>query len=131
MVRAGVEESLSAAGVRGLVNLVAAPSPDGVAALAGGRTWALFFVDGDHEGAAPVRDAKARAAHAAEDALALFHDLAAPAVGLALDRMRELGWRTLVYQIIQVMGVAWRGRVAPVAHTPDPAVAWRGGSRRI
>jgi len=124
-VRGSVEASLTAAGVRGMVNLVAASSPEGMATLAGGRKWALMFVDGDPEGTAPVRDAEACAAHAADDALILFHDLAAPAVGAALDRLRDHGWRTLVYHTMQIMGAAWRGRVAPVAHTPDPAVDWR------
>jgi len=73
-------------------------------------------VDGDHEGEAPVRDAEACAAHADEDALILFHDLAAPAVGAALDRLRELGWRTVVYHTTQVMAAAWRGSVHRCAH---------------
>lgn len=123
-LRGSVEASLVAAGVRGRVNLVAAGSPDGVSLLAGGRKWSLFFVDGAHEGAAPVRDAEACAAHAAADALILFHDLAAPAVAAALDRLRDQVWQTVVYQTMQIMGAAWRGRVAPVAHTPDPAVEW-------
>jgi hypothetical protein len=124
-VRGSVEGSLAAAGVRGMVNLVAAGSPGAVGPLAGGRRWSLLFVDGDHEGTAPARDAEAVAAHAAEDALVLFHDAAAPAVGAALDRLRGLGWRTGVYRTMQVVGAAWRGRAAPVAHTPDPAVNWR------
>jgi hypothetical protein len=124
-IRASVEASLAAAGVRGLVNLVPAGSPEGVAALAEGRRWSLMFVDADHEAPAPVRDAQACSAHAADDALILFHDLAAPAVGAALDWLRDQGWRTVVYQTMQVMGAAWRGGVAPVAHTPDPAVTWR------
>src|SRR5437870_4659004 len=88
---------LAATGVRGLVNLVAAASPEGVDALAAGRKWSLFFIDGDHEGSAPVRDADACAAHAEEDALILFHDLAAPAVSAALDQLHERGWQTRVY----------------------------------
>jgi SAM-dependent methyltransferase len=124
-IRGSVEASLSAAGVRGRVNLVAAPSPDAVAALAGGRKWALFFVDGSHDAPAPLRDAQACAAHAEDDALVLFHDLAAPAVGEALDWLREQGWRTVIYHTMQVMGAAWRGSVAPLTHTPDPAVEWK------
>ena len=54
-IRGSVEASLVAAGVRGRVNLVAAGSPDGIAPLASGRRWSLMFVDGDHEGDAPVR----------------------------------------------------------------------------
>jgi hypothetical protein len=124
-VRESVEASLTAVGVRGLVNLVAASSPEGLVSLAGGRKWSLFFVDGDHEGTAPTRDAEACAEHAEEDALILFHDLAAPAVGAALDRLRELGWHTVVYSTMQIMGAAWRGSVAPVAHRPDPSITSR------
>ena len=64
------------------------------------------------------------AAHAEDDALILFHDLAAPAVGEALDGLRDRGWRTVIYHTMQIMGAAWRGSVAPVTHTPDPTVAW-------
>lgn len=84
----------------------------------------MFFVDGDHEGEAPARDVEACAAHAEDDALILFHDLAAPTVGAALDRIRERGWKTVVHRTMQVMGAAWRGAVATVAHVPDPAVGW-------
>lgn len=28
------------------------------------------------------------------------------------------------YQTMQIMGVAWRGAMQPVAHVPDPAVRW-------
>jgi hypothetical protein len=122
-IRGSVESSLTAAGVRGRVNLVAASSPEGVGALAGGRKWSLFFVDGSHDSPAPLRDAQACAAHAEDDALILFHDLAAPAVGEALDWLREQGWRTCIYHTMQIMGVAWRGSVAPVAHRPDPTIA--------
>ena len=71
-----------------------------------------------------MRDAEACAAHAEEDALILCHDLAAPAVG-ALDRLCDLGWKTVVYHTMQVMGPAWRGSVAPVAYIPDPTVEWK------
>ena len=68
--------------MRGRVNLVATGSPEGVAPLAGGRKWSLFFVDGDHEGVTPVRDAEVCELHAEEAAMILFHDFAATA---ALD----------------------------------------------
>lgn len=88
------------------------------------KPWSFFFIDGDHEGLAALRDAEACAQHAAEDAMVLFHDLAAPAVGRGLDYLRESGWNTMIYQTMQIMGVAWRGRVSPVSHTPDPRVRW-------
>lgn len=30
----------------------------------------------------------------------------------------------MVYQTMQIMGVAWRGDVEPVQHIPDPKVNW-------
>jgi hypothetical protein len=73
---------------------------------------------------APVRDAGVWIAHAEDDALILFHDRAAPAIGAALDRLRDLGWQAVVYHTMQMVGAAWRGSVAPVAHAPDPTVEW-------
>ncbi|HKO01769.1 MAG TPA: macrocin O-methyltransferase, partial [Thermoanaerobaculia bacterium] len=35
------------------------------------------------------------------------------------------GFHVLVYQTAQIMGLAWRGNVTPVAHVPDPDVAWQ------
>jgi glycosyltransferase involved in cell wall biosynthesis len=121
-----VRESLHAAGVAERVRLTAGESPAAVEGLArrSGRRWSLFFVDGDHGGDAPQRDVEACAEYAAHDAMILFHDLAAPDVARGLGYLRERGWRVLVYQTMQVMGVAWRGAVEPVRHRPDPAVAW-------
>jgi hypothetical protein len=123
-VRQNVEVSLSTAGVRGLVNLVTSRSPQGVAELAAGRKWSFLFIDGDHESPAPFEDAVACAAHAADDAMILLHDLAAPAVGDAFGWLRQTGWKTAIYKTMQFMGVAWRGEVEPVQHTADPAISW-------
>ena len=56
--------------------------------------------------------------------MVVFHDLASPDVERGLDVLRREGWSVLVYQTMQIMGVAWRGQVRPVAHTPDPSVIW-------
>ena len=40
-------------------------------------------------------------------------------------RSRRVGFSVMAYQTAQMMGVAWRGAVAPVAHKPDPAQHWR------
>jgi hypothetical protein len=64
---------------------------------------------------------------AADDAMIVFHDLTSPAVARGLDYLRDHkrgGWRTRVYQTMQIMGVAWRGAVEPPLHHPDPAVEW-------
>jgi glycosyltransferase involved in cell wall biosynthesis/predicted O-methyltransferase YrrM/SAM-dependent methyltransferase len=121
-----VAQSLQRAGVLERVNLVAGYSPQAVEALAtqAQRRWSLLFIDGDHEAPGPLQDAIACEPLAEADALVVFHDLAAPAVAQGLDYFRDRGWQTLVYQTMQIMGIAWRGNVTPIAHQPDPAVHW-------
>lgn len=122
---ASVTESLEAAGVPREVRLHAARSPEMVHELAAsGKRWNLIFIDGNHEAPGPRDDAAACAVHAADDALVLFHDLAAPDVAAGLDHFRDAGWETLVYMTAQIMGVAWRGGAKPIHHMPDPAVRW-------
>jgi predicted O-methyltransferase YrrM len=120
--RASVTASLAAAGVLGRCRLIAGTSPETVAELAEGeaKRWSFIFIDGDHEGVAPRRDAEICAQFAAEDCIVLFHDLYAPAVADGLRAFKERGWRTRVYNTTQIMGVAWRGRMVPVDHIPDP-----------
>jgi glycosyltransferase involved in cell wall biosynthesis/predicted O-methyltransferase YrrM len=125
-VRAIVDGALAHCHVADSVYIAATRSPEGVHALAVLRgQWNLFFIDGDHEGEAPVRDVHACLPYAAEDCAFVFHDLAAPAVAAALRVLQREGFEVMVYQTAQIMGVAWRGSVAPVAHTPDPDVAWQ------
>jgi glycosyltransferase involved in cell wall biosynthesis/predicted O-methyltransferase YrrM len=121
-----VTQSLRAAGVYDKVRLVTGSSPAAMDRLAaqGAKEWSLIFIDGDHEGEAPRLDAQAAMRHAAPDAIVLFHDLASPFVAAGLDAMRNAGWSTMIYQTMQIMGVAWRGDVEPVAHTPDPTIFW-------
>ncbi len=120
-----VRTSLQAAGVLGAVHLHAGTSPALVEELGrAGRRWSLVLIDGGHEGDAPLRDAQACAEFAADDALILLHDLAAPAVARGLDHLRDRGWQTRIYQTMQILGVAWRGDVRPVPHQPDPQVFW-------
>jgi hypothetical protein len=71
-----------------------------------------------------LQDAQVAERYAAEDALILFHDLASPDVAEGLNYLRDRGWNTMIYQTMQIMGVAWRGNVKPVEHIPDPAVNW-------
>ncbi|MEI6429130.1 MAG: CmcI family methyltransferase [Pseudanabaena sp. ELA607] len=127
--RSSVTDSLTAAGVMERVNLIGGSSPQAVTDLANAdgtpRRWSLIFIDGDHGGDAPLKDAIACAPFAADDAMILFHDLAAPEVAAGLDYLRQQGWQTMVYQTMQIMGVAWRGDVQPVAHVPDPQVNWQ------
>src|SRR5437762_2959287 len=123
--RAMVDESLSRSGVT--ANLTGYRSPEGVRELASklGRKWSLFFIDGDHEGAAPVVDTLACLSYAENDCAFVFHDLASPDVAAGLLMLKERGFSVILYQTAQIMGMAWRGDVQPVAHTPDPEVLWQ------
>ena len=118
--------SLQAAGVSATVTLIADYSPQAVEAIATQhqRKWSLIFIDGDHEAPGPLQDAIACDQLAEADAMILLHDLASPDVAVGLDYLKQQGWNTMVYQTMQIMGVAWRGAVEPVAHQPDPRVHW-------
>ncbi|MGG6296088.1 TylF/MycF/NovP-related O-methyltransferase [Leptolyngbya sp. AN02str] len=121
-----VSGSLAAAGVGDRVTLFPGYSPQKVEDIANQhqRLWSLIFIDGNHEAPGPLQDAIACEALAAEDALIVFHDLTSPDVAQGLDYFRQQGWNTLVYQTMQIMGIAWRGNVQPVSHQPDPSVNW-------
>jgi glycosyltransferase involved in cell wall biosynthesis/predicted O-methyltransferase YrrM len=121
-----VSNSLQAAGVLDSIHLVAGYSPQAVEELAAQlqTKWSLIFIDGNHEAPGPLNDAIICEQLAAQDALILFHDLAAPDVAQGLDYFKQKGWQTMVYQTMQIMGVAWRGNVEPVIHLPDPKVNW-------
>ena len=125
--RAEIEAMLECAGIAGNVRLHAGSSPEGIAGLAAqrGEKWSLFFIDGDHELLAPSHDVEACLDHAAPDAAFLFHDLASPDVADGLRILEGCGFNVMLYQTMQIMGVAWRGRVTPVHHVPDPQVPWQ------
>jgi predicted O-methyltransferase YrrM len=124
--RTSVESSLSQAGVLDRVNLIGGASPGAVEDLVRqkGGGWSLVFIDGDHDEPGPYLDAVACEPHCADDALVLFHDLAAPAVARGLDHFRTRGWNTMIYHTTQIMGVAWRGNIEPVQHVADPRIRW-------
>ncbi|WP_244348714.1 class I SAM-dependent methyltransferase [Thermostichus vulcanus] len=121
-----VDQSLTLAGIRSNVTLYPGTSPEKVEEIAQtqNRRWSLIFIDGDHDHPGPLRDAQIAEKYAAEDALILFHDLTSPDVAEGLHYFRDRGWNTMIYQTMQIMGVAWRGQVQPVEHIPDPAVQW-------
>src|SRR5262249_44037349 len=121
-----IRRSLADAGVLASVRLYAAASPTGVRALAEatGMRWSFFFIHCNSEAPAPERDALECMQHAADDAMVVFHDLVSPDVEKGFDVLRRAGWNVLIYQTMQIVGVAWRGDVRPIVHTPDPAVVW-------
>jgi len=124
-VMTSVGQSLTSAGVMDACRLIPEPSPAAVERLADreGRRWSLAFIDGDHEGEAPRRDAEVCAHFLTPDALVLFHDLLSPHVAAGLHFFRERGWKTRIYRTSQIMGVAWRGKIEPITHIPDPALS--------
>ncbi len=121
-----VSNSLKTAGVLESVNLVAGYSPQKVEELAVQlqRKWSLIFIDGNHDAPGPLNDAISCEQLAEADALIIFHDLNAPDVAQGLDYLKQKGWNTMVYQTMQIMGVAWQGNIEPVQHQPDPKVYW-------
>jgi hypothetical protein len=117
-----VEQSLAAVGGPGRTHLWAGFSPSIVPAVRATQSepWSFAFIDGYHEGRAPLDDAAAVMGDMAEDALALFHDLISPHVAAGLGAFADAGWRVGLYNTMQIMGVAWRGAAAPAAHIADP-----------
>jgi len=122
-----IQGALNASGVQTSVTLVPGYSPQRVEELANqfNRKWSLIFIDGEHENEGPLNDAIACEKLAEEDAIIVFHDLAAPDVAEGLDYLKQRGWQTVVYQTMQIMGAAWRGNVEPVKHQPDPNISWQ------
>ncbi|MGJ3649174.1 TylF/MycF/NovP-related O-methyltransferase [Sphingomonas sp. GlSt437] len=84
--------------------------------------YAFAFIDGYHEGPSPMNDAKAAAQFMAADSCVMFHDLTSPYVAAGLAMLANAGWSTGIYNTMQIMGIAWRGKFEPVAHVGDPNV---------
>ncbi|MEG4011663.1 MULTISPECIES: glycosyltransferase [unclassified Microcoleus] len=122
-----IQGALNASGVQTSVKLIPGYSPQRVEEYSAqfNRKWSLIFIDGEHGGDGPLNDAIACEKLAEEDAIILFHDLAAPDVAQGLDYLKQRGWQTVVYQTMQIMGAAWRGNVEPIKHQPDPNISWQ------
>jgi predicted O-methyltransferase YrrM len=127
VIGARVRASLRSANLENNVSLYTGLSPAQVAEIyqQTQQKWSLIFIDGDHAQPAPLRDAIVADRFAEESALILFHDLACPDVAEGLAYLQARGWQVMVYQTMQIMGVAWRGKVAPIQHIPDPKVKWQ------
>ncbi|MEP6519110.1 glycosyltransferase [Microcoleus vaginatus] len=126
-VIASIQGALNASGVQTTVELIPGYSPQRVEEFSAqfNRKWSLIFIDGEHGEPGPLNDAIVCEKLAEEDAIILFHDLASPAVAKGLDYLKERGWNTVIYQTMQIMGAAWRGKVEPVKHQPDPNISWQ------
>jgi predicted O-methyltransferase YrrM len=125
-VMASVKASLIASCPAGQIGVTKGSSPAAVHQMAGQRPegWSFFMIDGDHDGDAPVKDVEACLPYATPDCAMVFHDLASPDVTNAVLHLKALGWKTRVYHTAQIMAVAWRGNVHPIAHQPDPRIEW-------
>lgn len=84
--------------------------------------WSFAFIDGSHDGDGPRNDALAVLPHLAKDAVVVFHDLTSPYVERGLYALKMAGFDTRLYVTMQVLGVAWRGRVSIPKHVRDPNV---------
>jgi hypothetical protein len=113
-----VRDSLSQVGP---ARLWAGFSPSVVPAVRSFRPepFSFAFIDGWHEDDGPHDDARAVLPLMADDALVMFHDLVSPHVAAGLAVFADAGWKVGLYNTMQVMGVAWRGTAAPVAHVAD------------
>jgi Methyltransferase domain len=119
------EHVVRGAGGGSTTTLVPEKSPGAVVRLGeAGTRWAFAFIDGDHDGEAPTRDALACAPYLETTAMVVFHDLVSPHVTAGLRALAGKGWSVMAYQTAQMIGVAWRGAVEPVAHKPDPTQHW-------
>ena len=52
----------------------------------------------------------------------MFHDLNSPFVAAGLDAFAAAGWKTGIYETMQIMGIAWRGDYIPLVTARDPTV---------
>jgi hypothetical protein len=116
-----VADSLSRIGPPGRAKLWAGFSPSIVPAAraTAASYWSFAFIDGHHEGRAPLDDAEAVSGLMALDACVMFHDLISPHVAAGLGHFADQGWSVGLYNTMQIMGVAWRGDARPVAHIAD------------
>lgn len=95
------------------------------ALAAAGRRASAIFIDGDHEGDAPLRDCVEALNVADDDCVIILHDLVQPNIPPALHWLRQNGWSCGIHYTSQFLGVAWRGRAQPLRFAPDPEVDWQ------
>lgn len=113
-----VRDSLTRVGVLERCVLHTGYSPEALHTLPK-KSWRIIFIDGNHDGEGPLADAVVVSSIAADTSLILFHDLLSPDVAKGLRFLKNIGWHTGLYLTAQVMGVAWRGDIMPIAHQYD------------
>jgi predicted O-methyltransferase YrrM len=80
------------------------------------------LIDGDHEGDAPLNDARNAAANMAARGVIVLHDVLSGAVQAAVRWLVENGFNLKLYWTPHMMAVCWRGEYDPPAHRADPVV---------
>lgn len=121
-----LRSSLESVPNRGAYHLWAGFSPSIVPAVRAAQEgpWSVIVIDGNHEGDAPMQDALAVSEHCAADAMVIFHDLVSPHVAEGLRALKQRGWKTRIYNTMQIIGVAWRGEVSCIDHVEDPNIPY-------
>jgi predicted O-methyltransferase YrrM len=84
--------------------------------------WSFAFIDGNHEGDAPRDDASEVLKYLAADAMVVFHDLISPHVERGLAVFHDAGFSIKLINTMQILGVAWRGKIRPPEHVQDPNI---------
>lgn len=117
-----VSEALDKVETRGRYKLWGGFSPDLVDEVSESRSgqWSFALIDGSHDADHPRLDAIAVAPHMARNSIVVFHDLTSPFVERGLYAMRRAGFKTRLFNTMQILGIAWRGRVDIPAHVADP-----------
>ena len=109
----------------GHAKLIGAPSQVAMPRLAASGVFARgLFIDGDHEGSAPLRDCMDSQEIADADCIIILHDMLQPNIARGLTWLEGQGWKCGIHCTSQVLGVAWRGSTSPLICAPDPNVDW-------
>ena len=113
-----IQHSFNVAGLINKCFFYPTTTPEGFYDLPDNK-WGFIFIDGNHEGDAPLTDAVFAQNIADLDSMIVLHDLRSPDVSSALSYLRRMGWNVGLYLTTQIMAVAWRGNILPITHYRD------------